>query len=922
MEILNKLKLVYTSCYLVAYINEKGETKKQLSLSSNWDKVEKSDYNSKIKLYSKIEQKECYPNSYYILTEKSNILTIDIDDPEKHKDMVNRLLKDCETIVKTRKGYHFYFKNDESIPRRKIMHEVGVDINTKSLLFCPEYKNIHNDEVYKYEFIKSNKLVDLPDYAKIWINGLLSTFDSVKKLLPVKQKSVSKELVIDPNRQVEIYNIDIVDKICQLLYNNNHFKDYKLWTRTAFILRHINNTQEAFQLFHKYSKKVKEYSTRSELDNKKVFYGKYDDSFDETAVLLYCQKLDKNFYSKHLEHLYKSKYTDKFNYFDQQYLWEHDMFSEWHKNYKSLLIRSNYGTGKTFAFKKLIEKYKYKRILFLTYRQSLATSLTNELKEKYKFESYLDKQTDIKNANRLILQLDSISKISKTDSCFDEIETNKYDLVVIDEIEGILNHLSWEKINQPLVYGNLRKVIESSKKILALDGDLSDRTIDFINDIDDSFKIYVNRYQGRKKKFIFYKNITKFDKLINDDLINKKNIVIVSMTKTDTEKYYNYYKDKYITIIHNGLQKNKDILENVNENWQKAQLLIYSPSVEAGVDFTIEKHFDKVYCILTNQSTTYRAFSQMLNRVRNYISNEVYCYCGHLTYNPNDILTSIDELTNTKYKGIKMTPLLKILIHNDVERINNKNYFMKALIKYVIVDKGHDYVFINHKFVKQKGNSDQIKKNIIEAEDIDRQDFDDLLERQKKNEELTKSENLSIEKYLIKKKWLVDEITSDFINEHYKKDHVLTNYKLMTLNDEERILIQDNDYLELIKNRKIDSIKKLMLSIPKTREEFIKYVEETINNKTFKHLFDMKRGLKTQNHLQLLNSFLNNYGYNVVKQTKNVRDENSKVIKQYTYSLHTLNIIDEYNKRYEQKKLDKLKQEEAINYALDDDDDD
>ena len=45
-----------------------------------------------------------------------------------------------------------------------------------------------------------------------------------------------------------------------------------------------------------------------------------------------------------------------------------------------LAISSPYGTGKTYTFKKLIPDFK--NILFITYRQSLANSLFNELENE------------------------------------------------------------------------------------------------------------------------------------------------------------------------------------------------------------------------------------------------------------------------------------------------------------------------------------------------------------------------------------------------------------------------------------------------------------------------------------------------------------------------------------------------------------
>ena len=70
-----------------------------------------------------------------------------------------------------------------------------------------------------------------------------------------------------------------------------------------------------------------------------------------------------------------------------------------------LAISSPYGTGETYIFKKFIPDFK--KILFITYSQSLANSLFNEL-ENEGFKNYNDLTNDeIQTAERLIIQLDN-----------------------------------------------------------------------------------------------------------------------------------------------------------------------------------------------------------------------------------------------------------------------------------------------------------------------------------------------------------------------------------------------------------------------------------------------------------------------------------------------------------------------------------
>ena len=75
-----------------------------------------------------------------------------------------------------------------------------------------------------------------------------------------------------------------------------------------------------------------------------------------------------------------------------------------------------------------------------------------------------------------------------------------------------------------------------------------------------------------------------------------------------TQEYKNKYNDEgYKVVCHNAIEKNEEILENHSEEWKKADLLIYSPTIEAGVDFDV-KHFDKCYGYMADNSTSARAF--------------------------------------------------------------------------------------------------------------------------------------------------------------------------------------------------------------------------------------------------------------------------------------------------------------------------
>jgi len=75
-------------------------------------------------------------------------------------------------------------------------------------------------------------------------------------------------------------------------------------------------------------------------------------------------------------------------------------------------------------------------------------------------------------------------------------------------------------------------------------------------------------------------------------LKNSKKLVVPCMICNATQEYKTKYTEEgYNVVCHNGIEKNTKTLQNYKEEWNKADLLIYSPTIEAGVDFDM-KHFD------------------------------------------------------------------------------------------------------------------------------------------------------------------------------------------------------------------------------------------------------------------------------------------------------------------------------------------
>jgi hypothetical protein len=117
------------------------------------------------------------------------------------------------------------------------------------------------------------------------------------------------------------------------------------------------------------------------------------------------------------------------------------------------------------------------------------------------------------------------------------------------------------------------------------------------------------------------------------DLAAGKNVVVVSMSA----RVLDCKRDRVTTepalaladwdiLIHKALSggNNTALLRNVAENW-KVRLLMYSPTIEAGVNFD-EDWFHTKFLYMCKKSTTARAAWQATLRVRRTESLLVHCF--------------------------------------------------------------------------------------------------------------------------------------------------------------------------------------------------------------------------------------------------------------------------------------------------------
>ncbi|KAJ3005838.1 hypothetical protein HKX48_000438, partial [Thoreauomyces humboldtii] len=477
----------------------------------------------------------------------------------------------------------------------------------------------------------------------------------------------------------------------------------------------------------------------------------YVDSNEDLIVRCFSDKCKSQYVNLGPLHSEEEEFTHSSIRINNRYISEpgskrkQDVIQQWiDGEVKPLSLKSVMDTGKTTWVEQLLDEFFGGRsILFLTYRQSLAGEISKRFPS---FTNYLTTPTGLSNRERhphVICQIESFSKLVD-----DEVSIPEFDVVICDEVESLLNYMSSSTVKDPGAC--LRKIVRMAQKathILTMDAFFSDVTFRFLDLMKVSQRVIVNTWRSPlPRTFSFTHDEPKWMTSITTDLTNGKNVVIVSMSSEMCAKV-----KKLATPLVGGpniiehTSKSDDVRKHhLRENptfWTAARLLLYTPTIEAGVNFNIE-HFDRMYFYGCLMSTTPLGAAQMLGRIRKLREHTIHCLVPKnlsLTqwnpkttyeemqrriqwiYNKSDdpLLPLLRQRCVTDYfrcEGggeallVVGDPVTHIFAANKTRRINAQTRFFPEF-RTLIESQGHKVIVADTK-VPRKGKADELSERI------------------------------------------------------------------------------------------------------------------------------------------------------------------------------------------------------------------
>jgi hypothetical protein len=783
------------------------------------------------------------------------------------------------------------------------------DMTILKLNKCVDY-TFENDQKLFMDCL----LLNIPEKHCL-VNIIIPKEQDIKFDKKINNANIKHDIDLKFINKDNCISIDILKQYVDL-FSDARRDNYDSWIKVGMAIFTCNPTEEGFKLWNEWSSKSSSYCSRI----CKYSWSKFRIYNYGLGSIRFWSKEDnpekyKSIACPQEKQLYESTVIEKDYLLDKD-----DIISKKNncvtrnihkwlttKDIKTLAIKSPYDTGKTTLLKSIISQYKHKRILFITYRQTLAYDIEGNFKQ-FNFANYLD---NIYHNDRQICQIESLFKLTSDYFPMDDIrEVPSYDLVICDEIESILAHFQSNTIsNKEELFDFMTDIIKNSNKLIVMDGDFGNRAYEYIAALGKSI-ILENKVKKNSKLFIFSNNRPLFDKKIIEDLAAGKKIVIVSMSASVCLYYYrkfslDYIKDntdpdidlpvdiddytdgndkkdikpddkpednklkeailddkpedkledkpedkpednklkeailddkpkksnhdstynKYKVIIHCAKTSDsiKNNLKDVTNYWSTPDILIYSPSITAGVNFDVD-YYDKMYVVLSTMSCSPRDLLQMIARVRKYKSDEIFIFTNSIKYfnisnfytyfevesyikelyakyfKPKKIINENDKIAYSYKFGVYE----KMIVYNETENLNKKPiYFISYLIK-LLTEKGHEFCFRDKddKTKTEKLQKEEIgKEDLKSIPDVSSDDYDKCMKRQKANTATTE-DKLKIEKYILKRLLGVKELTNDMIDKYYGKNEIIKNYKYL-LNPEELNNIYADDDNPILDHDKI-----------------------------------------------------------------------------------------------------------------------
>lgn len=295
-------------------------------------------------------------------------------------------------------------------------------------------------------------------------------------------------------------------------------------------------------------------------------------------------------------------------------------------------ICSGWGTGKTQAIVDFIDDYG-DEIIYVCI--SSRRSFSNTIGKRLGFSVYNDKrlpaELDLNDHKRLIIQYESIKRIKNRD-CIDVLFIDEI-VALIQQIQSSLpSPMQRESCAKDRLLPYLFQMIMMAKKVVCLDNDMDDETIDWVKSlrvgkyahiVHNTFKSQLGKtmmlvHSHNDLMNAFMEHCARLAAMPEDE---RTGIAFIAHKKRDIDAAMQLLNDMHPTLRIRGYTGDTDELSKAidfaspNESWAKTDVVLYNGCLTVGLSCELKK-FTHAYVTFNNINVSARNSAQMLFRFR------------------------------------------------------------------------------------------------------------------------------------------------------------------------------------------------------------------------------------------------------------------------------------------------------------------
>lgn len=312
----------------------------------------------------------------------------------------------------------------------------------------------------------------------------------------------------------------------------------------------------------------------------------------------------------------------------------------------TLIVHAQMKMGKTKALRDYIDTYfapgglRSSIIRIISFRQTFSINVNSVFDG---FTLYSDVRGPLDQA-RLIVQVESLWRLEVCAG------VEPADLVILDESESILEQFGSGLMGGTFheCYAKFRWLIATAKHVIALDANVSDRTLRSLAEMRAQSAIYHhNVYQkAAGDTYMLCGDLNRWLSALYALIDAGKRAAIAASSLSEAEAIVReigrrlpearikLYSSKTLA------SERREHFSDVNLYWAQYDVLVFTPTVSAGVSFEIP-HYDVLFGYFTDQSCPVETCIQMMGRIRDIGMKHTIIYFdargNNLPTKPDDI---------------------------------------------------------------------------------------------------------------------------------------------------------------------------------------------------------------------------------------------------------------------------------------------